>query len=118
MVSAPSNVAIKSELEVPSTESSASLNILIVAFGKLVAVSVPSTSPMVSAAAVITVVTFPDRFVSKLDCVTPLAKVPLSLIKVPPKTWEKSIALIPTLTLVRATAKSLAAGVPLAEFVT
>ena len=54
------------------------------ALGKLEAVSVPKTSPMVSAAAVMTVVTLPDKLVSKLDWVTPLAKLPLSDMSVPP----------------------------------
>ena len=85
----------------------------MVALGKLVAVSVPSTSPMVSAAALITVVTIPDKDVSKLDWVTPLAKEPSLPIKTPPITWLKSMALIPVLILVSAVARSVAVGLPL-----
>ena len=85
-VSSPNKVAIKSELAVPSAVSSPSDKILMVALGKLEAVSVPNTSPIVSAAAVMTVVTLPDKLVSKLDWVTPLSKVPESDMRVPPMT--------------------------------
>ena len=70
-----SSAEIKSEPEVPLAVSSPLVRILIVALGKLVAVSVPNTSPIVSAARLTTEVTFPERLESKLDCVTLFAKV-------------------------------------------